>query len=315
MFFYLEKVPLTGTIVVANIADDEENDTCMYCTLPEYNNARGILYKSQLPKRVKDQRKAIIDMKQAGQIVCVVSITPKIESDGQIELIELSIKGVDAKHHPNIIARQKNIKKILKIVKFVSLKYDYDFDDLVEHLQTHKITPLMEIDETPDDDEADSKTLGVDPYTELYLNYLRNHNTLLEQICIKDEDFDKISKEMSNMIKETNASMTLDFDLFVWKAQNDAIFVMRDMFNHVQKTYMDQGIDFRYLGAPTYQLIFSQIDINTVNTTLQSVKDTMNSFMIKNMVTGYDLRFEISKKNVKRGEITIHYDNEPELYR
>lgn len=304
MFFYNEKLPLAGTIVVACMIDEEDNENCIYVTLPEYNNFKGIMYKRELPKRVKHQKKMLTDMKQAGQIICVVSTTPQFGSDGHPELIELSMKGVDAKHHPNIITRQKNIEKLLKIIKFVSLQFGYDFEGLVKTLQAQELSPLMEVDDT----------VGVDNYTELYQNYLRNYDTLLKLMNIDEKGFDTVSEHMGTMIKETDASVTLNFNLFVWKAQRDAMFVMRDMFDHVQKTYTDQDIDLRYLGAPSYQLNFQQIDIKIIDTVLQSVKDTMSDFMKQQGVTGFDLKFDLDKKHVKRGEISISFPYKIDMY-
>src|SRR5438477_9672739 len=111
MFYYREKIPVAGTIVVVMITEEKENETCVYVILPEYNNSVGIIYKSELPKRLKAQRKTIAEMKQAGQIVCVVSNTPKLTQDGNLELVELSVKGVDQKWHTDVITRYKNIEK------------------------------------------------------------------------------------------------------------------------------------------------------------------------------------------------------------
>src|SRR5438445_5108086 len=107
MFYYSKKLPITGTIVVA-LVSDEDNDSCIYVTLPEYNNCRGVVYKRELPKKVKQQKDIITKMKHAGHTVCVVSAVPKCTSDGDPELIELSIKGVDPKYHQDIVTRFKN---------------------------------------------------------------------------------------------------------------------------------------------------------------------------------------------------------------
>lgn len=303
MFFYREKLPEAGTIVVACLIDEEDNENCIYVTLPEYNNFRGILYKRELPKRVKHQKKMLTEMKQAGQIVCVVSTTPTFKADGHPELIELSMKGADTKYHPAIITRQKNIEKLLKIVKFVSLQFGYDFVELVKTLQETEIVPLTEIDDTD----------GVNTYSDLYLNYLRNYNDLLKKMNIEEKGFNDVSELIAGMIKETDASVTLDFDLFVWKADRDAVFVLRDAFDHVTKAYADQSIDLRYLGAPSYQVTFPQIDTKQIDIVLQSVKDSIIEFMTKHKVNGFDLKFELDKKSVKPGDISIAFPYKIEM--
>src|SRR6185503_11964292 len=102
MFYYDKLVPTIGTIVVASVSLDVENENCIYVTLPEYNNSRGIIYKRELPKRVKLQKKLIAEMKQAGHVVCTILSTPKLTNNSTLELVELSIKGVDQKYHHDI---------------------------------------------------------------------------------------------------------------------------------------------------------------------------------------------------------------------
>jgi translation initiation factor 2 alpha subunit (eIF-2alpha) len=297
MFYYREKLPLVGTIVVACLVDEEDNDNCIYVILPEYNNFRGIVYKRELPKRLKHQKKLLSEMKRAGQIVCIVSTTPTFVPDGHSVLIELSIKGIDIKYHPNIFTRQKNIEKLLKIVKFVSLQFGYDFEELVKILQNNELVALTEINVTE----------GVNNYTEHYLNHLRNHTGLLKMMNIEEKAFSNVSDIVGNMIKQTNASATLDFDMFVWKAKQDDVFVLRHVFEYVLQTHAVQGLELRYIGAPVYQIVFSHIDIKNIDNILEAVKETIISFMIREGVVGFDLKFDIEKKNIKYGDISIAF--------
>lgn len=297
MFYYSNQLPVEGTIVVACLTNNEDNENCIYVTLPEYNNFRGILYKRELPKRVKHQKKVISEMKQAGQIVCVVSTTPKYGTHGHPELIELSMKGVDQKHHPALIVRQKNIEKILKIVKFIHLHFGHPFEDLVKGLHENKIEPLIEMNDSE----------NVDTYTELYLHYLRNYEEFLKLLMVPAERLDEISKQISEMIKETDGSVTLDFDLFVWKAEKDVVFVQRALFAHLLETYTDQRLELRYVGAPSYQLSIPQIDSKSVDNLLSRIKETIQSYLMEQKVTGFDLKFDIGKKHYKPGDISIAF--------
>ena len=303
MFFYQDKLPSAGTIVVVNMIEDSggETENCFYVTIPEYNNFRGIIHKRELPKKIHHQRKKITEMKQAKHIVCVVTVTPSFESDGQPELIELSIKSADPKHHPHIFTRQKNIEKLLKIVKFVSMHFKYNFEDLVELLHDDEIVPLTQIDNID----------GVDDYTELYNNHLRKYPELLRMMNIDEEDerFAEISEQINSLIKRTESTATLDFDIFVWKSvQNyDAIFVLRDVFDHVLKVHADQKIELRYLGAPSYQLTFQQMDESVIDTALESIKNTFINFMAERHIICFDLKFDPSNKKIKSGDVSISF--------
>jgi translation initiation factor 2 alpha subunit (eIF-2alpha) len=117
------------------------------------------------------------------------------------------------------------------------------------------------------------------------------------------------------MIKEGDGSVTLDFDLFVWKAINrDAVFVLRDIFNHISELYIEKGIDLRYLGAPSYQLSFTQIEIKSIDNHLENIRQIILNFMKDNNVIGYDIKFDTTKKKVKRGDITISFPYKIDMF-
>jgi translation initiation factor 2 alpha subunit (eIF-2alpha) len=312
MFYYEKKIPTIGTIVVANLVVGEDSDSCIYVTLPEYNDIRGIMYTRDLPKRLKQYKKTLQDMKQAGQFVCSVALTPSLNLDDTLDLVELSMKGVDPKYHPSIITRQLNIEKILKLVKFLSNELKLDFNDLIQPLQKEEIVPLMEI--------TDISEEHIDNFIDKYLNYLRSYDLLLNHILVESSDKLKASEILKSIIKETDASLTLDFDLFVWKGSvnddmtyNDPMFIMRNTFNHISSTFSENNIQLRYIGAPSYQINFSRININNIDNILESIKKTIIEYMKSNKVIGYDLKFDISKANIKRGEISIMYPYKIEL--
>src|SRR5579872_1460135 len=261
MFYYRDELPQMGTIVIAVVSDTDENDSCIYTTLPEYNNCQGVIYKRELPKKVKQQKKILSEMKHAGTIVCVVSnslTTSTISSKSKSEIIELSIKGVDPKHHANIITRYKNIEKILKIVKFVSQEFGYTYKNIIKKIHENIITPLTDINGTD----------KVNDYGEIYQNFLRNHKTLVELMNLESKDSKRVNKKLNNMITELPASSSLNFDLFVWKGDKDnrdAIFVLRDVFDVIKNSFKDQNIELRYLGAPKYQINLMRIDLDKIN--------------------------------------------------
>jgi translation initiation factor 2 alpha subunit (eIF-2alpha) len=305
MFYYREKLPAKDTIVVADLLDEKDNNNCLYVTLPEFNNYRGIIYKCELPKRLKMQKKTISEMKHAKQIVCIVSNKPKVTSDGQPELIDLSVKGIDQKWHADIITRFINVEKILKLVKFISIQFKYDFSALMENLYQDTIIPLTNADNID----------GIDNFTELYSKYLRDYKQFIELLSIPEEESKPVVETFKNILHETNTTSSLKFDLFVWKGDKngkDALFVIRDMFEYVKafftKNLLDKcSLEIRYIGAPTYQINLSNVERKTIDTIYNEVRDTIQKFMQMKGVNEYDLKFDIEKKEVKNGDITISF--------
>jgi translation initiation factor 2 alpha subunit (eIF-2alpha) len=134
MFCYENKLPTKGTVVVAVIDHSNKSDNCVYVNLPEFNNYSGVFYKSELPTRIKHHKKATKDMKNVEYIVCTVAGDAKYKQNGSLNVIDLSIKGVDRIHHEKIINRFKNIERIMKMVKFISIKTKIQFEDLLKKL-------------------------------------------------------------------------------------------------------------------------------------------------------------------------------------
>lgn len=298
MYFYEDKIPEQGTIVIANMKVGDKNDNCIYVTLPEYNNVDGTLYRNELPKRLKLQKKAIADMKQAGQIVCIVTNT-----DSSTNLIELSIKGVDAKYHDLILTRYRNIDKILKIIKFISITQKIPYYDLVEKLQESVIVPLTEIDENK----------GIDNYEALYFSCLRDIASFLKFVPLVHED-DEIRKRvieiLNTMIRETNASSSLMFDIFVWKNDStgrNAVTILQSLFGHVKKEFADKTVDIRYIGAPRYQINIRSVALDDIDIIYENIKNSMTDWMTINNITCYELQFDISQKEVVHGDVAITF--------
>lgn len=308
MFFYKNALPVKGTIVVANIDVDEETETCIYVSLIEYNNFRGIIYKSELPKRAKIHKKTITDLKHQSMIVCTVSNNPKFDKEGIPELIELTTKGVATEHHANVITRFKNLEKIIKIVKFISMEFNIDYKELVSKLHETIITPVLSnvLDIGFDDDENNNK-IRFDNYAVFYDECLRNPEKLLELIDVSADMKDQILIRLKKMIKETDATSTLEFDMAVWKTSDgcDPIYKMRSLFDHIKKSF--DKIDLGYMGAPRYVVTLLAIDFEKIDDLYQKINDCMMNWMISNNVTGFDIKFDITNKKDKRGEVSIAY--------
>jgi len=295
MYFYEQKIPEQNTIVVADMSVDEKTDSCIYVTLPEYKNLTGIIYRNELPKRFKDQKRAIADMKKVGQIVCVVT-----NSMTDTNLIELSIKGIDTKYHEAICTRYKTVEKILKIMKFISIKFNIDYYDLVQNLQETVIKPLIEIDETK----------GIDCFEILYASCLRDIRSLLKLVPLVDNVLEQVIDTLQPMIRETNATSSLIFDVIVWKGDGGsrtAIDLLQSFFQDIKAKFSDKTVDIRYIGAPRYQIDIKSIAINDIDDLYSEIKTSMIEWMTTNNVTCYDLQFDLTLKHDTPGDVSITF--------
>lgn len=296
MYFYKNRLPVEQTIVVAQIITDSDSDTCIYASLPEYNGHMGIIQKSELPKRVKIQKKTVSDMKHASYIVCTVMNNPVFDKEGMAEMIELSTKGVDTKYHEDVITRFKNIERIIKLIKFISIEFKINYNEMIQKFHNDDIIAISVINEDT----------GVNNYNELYHNYLINCDTVLNKITdIITDKFSDIHNKLKSLIKETNASTFLDFDIAIWGADRDAVFVLRDLYIYIDKTYKD--IEIKYVGAPTYQIIIKSIKFEQIDEYYNNIHNDIINWLKENNVKGYDLKLDCSMKQVKRGDVSITY--------
>ena len=304
MFYYSERLPLKDTVVLARIIIEEENETCVYVRLPEYNNYRGLICKSELPKKARAQKKILDTMRKKGLIICTCSKTSCFDSNNNPMLIELSVKGVDEKHHPNVITRYKNIEKILRVIKFVSQEFNLDYEKLVSNFHQTDIHALT-IKDFDDIEEIDNYSLS-------YSSYLKNYENFLIKMQV-DDILPIVSTTIKNLIKETNASSGLEFELTVWKSnsQIDVIYLLHNVFDHIQKKY--NSIELRYVGAPKYQININSIEFDLIDLMYENIKMDILKWMSINNVTKYDLKYDPSKKEIKRGEINISFPHKIEM--
>lgn len=303
MFYYTDRFPKKGTIVIAQIDKEKEIKHCVYVVLPEYNNITGIIYQNELPKRYKQQKKAISDMRQSGHIVCVVTSDPNLNADNNAEIVELSIKGVDAKYHSNILARNKNIERLLKILTFVSIKFNLQLEAIARNFRKKIIRPLFT--DTIDIDEND----GVDNYDELYKKLLCEINTLVNFMAIEDQAVQEdVLNTLKGLIKKTNASTSLPFDLFIWKGNsNDAVYILRNLFSHLVTEFKDRTVEIRYIGAPRYQIYIKNIALEEIDKAYSDIENITIKWINENGVDGYDLRFDKLQKEIVYGDVSITF--------
>jgi translation initiation factor 2 alpha subunit (eIF-2alpha) len=316
MFVYRYKKPSKGVVVICNIIPDEENETCIYVSLPEYNNWKGLILKSELPKKERTQRKVLSEMKQSNAIICTVLNNPQSED----ALVELTVKGIPAKHNKNIISRFKIIEKFMKIVKFVSIKFEIDYDHLIENFYDHLIVPLEETDIPIDEDKSSADQLStIDDLSTAYQDYLRDTDKLIRLMNVRLEMSRDIKLTLKEMIREEHASSFLNFDLMIWKikpkqnagsvseAQHDvlgAVYVLRELFTMLKKKYTNMEI--RYIGAPKYRIEFPSIDSEEIDKMYDNIEQDIRGWLDRN-IDGYEFNINISDKVVVAGNVSIAF--------
>lgn len=299
MHFYTNKAPEKGTIVVANF--DRHNELCVYVKLPEFNDIEGVIYNNELPKRAKLQKKTIDNMIFVKQIVCMVTKTPIMQNDGNISMIELSIRGVDEKYHSAIIARQRNIHRIHKLLDFITTKYNNNKHDMIHGLFGESvISPLIEIIDN-----------NVDNYVDVYQKFLRDLYPFVSSSIIECKE--DIVKDLDLMLKQKNPTILSPFDLCVWRGDkdgNDVIHVITSLFKYVKNLY--PGIIIRYDSPPRYHIELNDVGNNSnansdITNYIHNIVEQMRAWLNDNGVGGFDISFDKSKQTIIPGKISVKY--------
>lgn len=299
MFYYNDKLPLCDSVVVAVVDHSAETDSCVYVHLPEFNNCRGVLYKNELPKKLKKMKEALKEMKQATYLVCSVSANATLSPEGVPELVDLSVKSVAPTHHEKIIKRFKNIEKIYKLVKFISNESGQKFDQLVLPLQENLIASI---------DIADDFDNDFDDLDEVYYNYLRNPEKLSREIGV--QDIEMVVNVVKSRTREQNASSNLEFYACVWGVDKDgrhSVYVLQDLFKATIEWMKEYKLAIRYIGSPKYQLVLSDVPVDGIDEIYEKIRTFMTEYLNTLEVKGCDIKFNINDKVIDRGVITISY--------
>lgn len=295
MHYYCNHIPNKETIVIAKLNNEDESEFCFYVELPEYDNIQGVIQKSELPKKIKTRNKMMALMRRCGTIPCTVSAQ---HDEG--EIIELSVRDIESQTKELIMDRYFNIQKILKMTKYICEEFDLKFDEQLEKLHEQYIYPINITDSNSFDD-----------YSKLYQNFLTNHKMFTSLFDLDSDMEINIDNKLTELIKEIETSSTLKFDLAVWKSEKDAIYIIRELFIELNKQFPQ--IELRYVGAPTYQLILPKIKTGMIDNQINDIKNFVQDWMKKSNVTGYGLNFDLSKKEIKNGDISISYPYKIEL--
>jgi len=305
MFYYNQEIPTKGTVLIGDLINDEENEYCLYVKLPEYNNIKGIIHKSELPKKFKLYKKSLSDMKQSGTVVCMVSSTPVINNKtNNIDIVELTITGIDHKFYSGIIKRVRNIEKIIRLILFLSQKTNIDYHLLMKEFYKKMVTPLIWSDDIESINDLDGEYDDLLRSRKYLLECLGSSNDTESKSSINGSNLTEINKLLDTIIKETNGSSTMDFDITIWKAKNkDPINVLREVFDHIKNEF--KNIDIRYIGSPRYQILLSNIRSDMIDNTYTNIHQEMNKWFKSNMVIGYDLQFDMNTKKNINGDVSV----------
>lgn len=288
MFFYKEHLPDINTIVIVKLIKEKENENCFYVNLPEFNNIEGVINKAEFSKKVKKRNKTFTLLRKEKTFPCVVY--------GHIDnLVELSIHDIDDTEKEMILNRHFNINRILKIYKFISTEYKLDYYDTVKDLYNNKIKQLY---------KSDMKEGKINDYKDTYYDMLVNTHKIVNTLNVTNKLKQEINSRLMSMIKEGTSTSYLNFDLCVWKADKDAIYVIRDLFTEIKNSY--NNVDICYIGAPTYQMIVKS-QIKDMDNIYLSIGTMIKTWMGTKNVTGYGLKLDHNNKEVKSGDIVITY--------
>lgn len=306
MYYYLEKIPKKDSIVIGIIKHDQETENNLYVELPEFNNIMGIIPKSEFPVKKKTYLKALKNTRAKELLTCKVMYTPKLDDMGAPRLIDLSIKNVDEKYYQSIINRYRNVEKIIKMIKYISKEFSLDFSDIIKDtkIQENILIPFILSEQLNEDEDT------INDLKAVYEHYLENCDEFVNMMNINDEQKIKIINNLKNLITEIDTYSDIIFDVSIWNSNNrDPVYFLRDLFTQILNLDNYRAIQIRYIGAPSYQLIISsnQRDIKNIDNKYTLIFDEMHKYMMQQNIIGYDIKYDLSNKKIKNGEISISY--------
>lgn len=282
-------IPAKATVVIAVLKSISGN-TCIYVTLPEYDNCEGVIYGTELAKRLKQNKKQIKELERSNFIVCIVTSVAKFkpESKSEPELIELSLKGVDEKHHPSIVTRFTHLEKILKVYKYINEEYNIP----ISNESINSLT-MFDLDE-------------IDTLEKVYQDMLKNVDKLVDSVDLTNDELKTtIKNDLKNMIKQTNPSIIVPLTLIVWsrdKNNRDPVYILRDVFTDIKQKFK---FDIRYVGAPHYQLFVKSIAEEDIENLYTDINKSITEILESLEVTGF--KMELEKPLIQPGEVSIVY--------
>lgn len=308
MYYYLEKIPKKDSIVIGIIKHDQETENNLYVELPEFNNIMGIIPKSEFPVKKKAYLKALKNTKAKELLTCKVMHEPKLDDTGTPRLIDLSIKNVDEKYNQSIINRYRNAEKIIKLIKYISKEFNLNFSDIIKDtkIQATILIPFILSEQLNEDDDT------INDLKAVYEHYLEYCDEFVNMMNIEDERKVKIINNLKQIITEIDTYSDIIFDLSIWNSNNrDPVYSLRDLFTYILNLdiHKDKNIQIRYIGAPSYQLIISlnQREIKNIDNKYTSIFNEMHKYIVQQNIVGYDIKYNLSNKKIKNGEISISY--------
>lgn len=289
MFFYNDEKPPVNSVAIAELILEEENDLCLYVTLPEYNNLRGIIPKSELARKKRYLHKNIKELKKKKIFPCLVS---SISGD----MADLTVKHLTKDITQGVMARHANLIRILKIICFISKEFKIDLSELMENYVYDHIEPISE------------NISDVDDLSKMYGEILTDPKNLVDRLGLDNPEQNKtITDKLVSMVKYGDSDSSLDFQINVWQGEN-SVQILRDVFTLLKEQNYIEKID--YMGSPNYTMHIKGQDNDDCELKYTEIKNLIKSYLKENEIKRYNLVLDIKSFNIKRGDITISFPYE-----
>lgn len=316
MYYYLSQshsnsnIPLVGQVLVGQILLEKEEETCIYVRIPEYNNIEGIIPKSNLPKKRRIYAKVLAQMKKDKQIPCVVKFEPRVDADGRLWPLDLSILTVDDLTKHTIVGRFENMSRILKLFKFLAEETNTPFSCAVQGLAD--LMPELSSDDLMDKDQT-----ALSDLSDLYIKLISDVTYLLSVMRVDDQASDDVPSIVRSVmascvaVKKSDCTICFDFRINYGGQSNsaDPVEILRKTFTHVM--YQHPTMSIQYKGAPSYAAIIPDVSIDDLPSKINSIQKCFTDYLeAEYHDCKFDLLFDITKAEAKKPQYFMTYPRE-----
>jgi translation initiation factor 2 alpha subunit (eIF-2alpha) len=329
MFYYSSDMPIEGQIVIGHLVLDKEEENCLYVRVPEYNNIEGIIPKSNLPKKKRNFKRILAQMKRDKIIPCLVKSEPRKDSNNQLWPLDLTLRNIEREKKQLIIDRFNNITRILRVFKFLSEETKISFEKLSSGLRKQYVTELEvdnladnSDDENSDDEESKSdynkSSQGLTDLSDLYQKIIGNYDFLVEIIktgynLTNDQEL-LIRKTMTDNTVAKNSDCNIFFEFRVDDAKDplNPVEVLQSTFVNVFNKIPDISIQYR--GAPNYVATVQDVLPDDVEDNISKLSKVFEDYLSElDPKPKYHLQFSLEKSIAKEPIYTFSFPREVKM--
>jgi translation initiation factor 2 alpha subunit (eIF-2alpha) len=341
MFYYSSNMPIEGQIVIGYLVPDKEEENCLYVRVPEYNNIEGIIPKSNLPKKKRNFKKILAQMKKDKIIPCLVKSEPRKDSNNQLWPLDLTLRNIEREKKQLIIDRFNNITRILRVFKFISEETKISFEELSLGLHKQFVTELEvdnladnladnSDDDNSDDDnsdnsnnlesksDSDKSSQCLTDLSDLHQKIIGNHDFLIETIraeynLTNDEEI-LIRKTMSNNTVAKNSDCNIFFEFRVDDAKDplNPVEVLQSTFVNIFDAI--PNISIQYRGAPNYVATVQDVLPHDLENTISKLSQVFEDYLSElDPKPKYHLQFSREQSIAKEPIYTFSFPREVKM--